>query len=315
MTDWSELIRRYLTERRARLLSDSMCKNEQSAQTKFQAYCQKHQVVLLTQVRVKHLQSFHAELGKNLKPATRYAVLGSVRRFLKWATYRGHLMEDPGLGWPPRCPPLATFRAVPTEAQMVTLLAAPDSTLQGRRDQVFLEFLYGTGLRIRECAHVDLADLDLRESLVTVRVTKGGEQRVLPIGPRLKALLAEYLSEIRPQLAKKSAQGLFVDDRGQSMRTHTMAARLRSYSHQALNTPFSVHSVRHAYATHLLLGGAPIWAVAKLLGHKSLDSTALYTRMLTMDVEQELLRTHPRAKRKLTKKPSPPKPDPDNLEG
>ena len=164
-------------------------------------------------------------------------------------------------------------------------------------------------------AHVDLADLDLRESLVTVRVTKGGEQRFLPIGPRLKALLAEYLFEIRPQLAKKRAQGLFVDNRGQSMRTHTIAARLRSYSHQALNTPFSVHSVRHAYATHLLLGGAPIWAVAKLLGHKSLDSTALYTRMLTMDVEQELLRTHSRAQRKLTKKPSPPKPDPDNLEG
>ena len=193
-------------------------------------------------------------------------------------------------------------------------MAAPDSTLQGRRDLVFLEFLYGTGLRIRECAHVELADLDLQASLVTVRVAKGGEPRVLPVGPRLKALIAEYLSEIRPVLARKGGRAFFVDDRGQSMQTHTMAARLRDYSHRALNTPFSVHSIRHAYATHLLLGGAPIWAVAKLLGHKSLRSTALYTRILTLDVGHELLRTHPRAKRKLTKKPSRPKPDPDNLD-
>ena len=90
------------------------------------------------------------------------------------------------------------------------------------------------------------------------------------------------------------------------MRCHTICARARDYSRQACGTLFSVHSIRHAYATHLLLGGAPLWAVARLLGHKCIGSTAIYTRMLPLDVQNEVKRTHPRAQRKASR-PRPPK--------
>ena len=315
MTDWNELIDRYLNELRARLQNDSMWRSEKLAQRKFYAYCQERQLVFLSQVRTEHLQSFRAHLVQRLKASTSYAVLSCVRRFLKWATYRGHLMEDPGLGLPARCPHRTSLRPVPTEAQMLALLAAPEQTTpQGMRDLVLFEFLYGTGLRIQECAHVEIADLDLCESLVTVRVAKGGEPRVLPLGPRLKALLSDYLANVRPLLVKNDATGLIVDDRGQTMRTHAIAARVRETSREALKTHFSVHSIRHAFATHLLLGGAPLWAVAKLLGHKRFQTTAIYTRMLALDVKHEVERTHPRAKRKLTKKPSRKTTPPANLE-
>lgn len=307
MTDWDDLVASYLSELRARQCSHNFCRYERRGLKKFTGYCQARQLVFLSQVRTSHLQQYYASLCESHKAITCYGLIGSARRYLKWATYRGHLMDDPGLGWQPRLPPVTSYRSVPTESQMVAMLEAPNQDApQGQRDQVLLEFLYGVGLRVQECADVELPDLDLGQAVVTVRLSKGGDGRVVPLGPRLTALLDDYLATVRPLLARQDAKGLFVDDRGQSMRTHTIQARVRTYSRQACDKHWAVHSIRHAYATHLLIGGAPPWALAKLLGHKCIGSTTVYTKMLPLDVEGEVKRTHPRAQRKAPR-PRPPK--------
>ena len=257
-------------------------------------------------VQLDHILAYYGWLAdQRMTGLTRYGLISSLLRWLKWAAARGHLLENPAAFWKPRVPP-TPFRRVPTEAEMISLLESPSAeTIQGLRDRVLLEFLYGTGVRIQECADVDLADLDLAQGAVTVRSGKGGKVRHLPLGARLNAQLSKYLQDIRPFLDKGKTSALFLDDRGGRLRDHCIDSRLRLYS----NKTFTVHSIRYAFATHLLLGGAPIWAVGRLLGHDSLDSTIRYTRLLQIDVQAEHLRCHPRAKsEKRGKFPQPEEP-------
>jgi site-specific recombinase XerD len=201
---------------------------------------------------------------------------------------------------------LGSFRKIPTEAQMKALLEAPaQDTLEGMHDQVLLELLYGTGLRVQECVNTTLPDLDLRAGMLIVH-GKGGKVREQPLGPQLTAKLQHYVQEIRPQLlVKENVTALFVHSQGGPMQAHSINVRLRLYSKHLGAGDFSVHCIRHAFATHLLLGGAPLPVVQKLLGHDHISSTTLYTRILPTDVQGEILRTHPRAKLQ-ARRPKPP---------
>lgn len=303
---WHELIDSYLRELRARRRSAALCVNERGALKKFQTYCAGRNVIFVEAIKLDDLLAYCGWLqDRRLKALTRHALLGSVRRWLKWATARGHLLENPAAFWRPRLPP-TPFRRIPTEAQMLSLLEAPSAeTLPGQRDRVLLEFLYGTGLRVQECADVDLADMDLCQGTVIVRSGKGGKGRCLPLGPKLTALLSKYLQDIRPYFDRGKTTALFLDDKGGRLQDHCIDSRLRLYSKKT----FSTHSIRYAFATHLLLGGAPVWAVGKLLGHECLDSTIRYTRLLQLDVQAELLRCHPRATTQASERGKSPQPE------
>jgi len=292
---WDELIERYVRELQARQRAERFYNSERYVLKAFQAFCASRKVIFVEDLRLEHLLAYAQwQEEKGMKAWTRFGRLGCVRRWLTWATRRGHLLSNPTANWQLRTPP-QTFRAVPTEAEMEILLEEPPSTTtEGQRDRVLLEFLYGTGLRVLECAQAQLADLDLTHALFTVQSGKGGPSRTVPLGPRLASRMQEYLHDIRPQLARPGHSVLFVDNRGNPMRDHTITQRVSTYSHKK----FCVHSLRHAYATHLLLNGAPLWAVQRLLGHQSLDSTAIYTRLLPLDVQNAVLRHHPRSKKK-----------------
>lgn len=247
----------------------------------FQSFCEGHGLKSVEEIRPEDLEGYFrwlSEPGRYSERGCRHLV-SQARIWLKWATYQGLMQEDPARA-PVRCC-RGVLVAVPTPAQMLALLAAPaPDRLCGRRDRMLLEFLYGTGLRVQECADVKLCDLDLERRCVGVRGSKGRRQ---PLGKRLTESLRRYLTDIRPQFGEGEA--LFCSAQGGGpLSADNISERVSRYSRQVGATSFSVGSIRSAFALHLLHNGAPLEAVQKLMGHASITTTAVFSRFLAKEI-------------------------------
>ncbi|MGH9319151.1 MAG: tyrosine-type recombinase/integrase, partial [Vicinamibacteria bacterium] len=180
-------------------------------------------------------------------------------------------------------------RRVLTKAEARRLVNAPSrSSVQGQRDRAILEVLYGTGLRRGECLRLDVTDVDLAQELLLVRSGKGKKDRMVPLTRQAASALDLYLREGRPELVKDSLElALFLSKYGLRL-SPTRLSELLSQHAQAARIEGTVfpHALRHAYATHLLKGKASIRHVQELLGHQSLQSTAIYTRVNIEDLHE-----------------------------
>jgi integrase/recombinase XerD len=168
----------------------------------------------------------------------------------------------------------------------------PYSTI-GKRDRAVLELLYGTGLRVGEASRLDVPDLDLREGVLLVRNGKGRKDRVVPVPGRAAAALDVYLLEARPDLARLYDPALFLSTFGVRLGAPGMRLMIKKHG-RAIGARLTPHTLRHTCATHLLRGGADIRHVQELLGHRSLATTALYTRVAIADLRAVIARSHPR---------------------
>ena len=177
------------------------------------------------------------------------------------------------------------------------LLATPDrETTVGRRDHAALETLYATGCRASEVVGLRLADLDLTRGSARC-VGKGNKERVVPLGKPARLALAEYLKRDRPTLlaGRPGIEEVFATVRGRPLsrtglwkivKTHALAA--------GLSAEVSPHTLRHSFATHLLAGGADLRVVQEMLGHVSIATTQIYTRVELSRLQQVHARFHPR---------------------
>jgi site-specific recombinase XerD len=161
------------------------------------------------------------------------------------------------------------------------------------RDRAILETLYGTGVRIGEAVRTDLQDLDLGQGVLLVRNGKGKKDRVVPISGRAAAALERYMA-VRLDLQKRPDMALFLSRYGSRLSIVGLRAAVQRHG-RAIGLQLGPHSLRHACATHLLQGGADIRHVQELLGHRSLMTTALYTKVAIKDLRAVLARSHPRA--------------------
>jgi len=188
--------------------------------------------------------------------------------------------------------------AVLTVKQVERLLAAPITTRPlAIRDRALLEVLYGTGVRVGELQQVCLPDVDLGARTLTIRHGKGDTQRVVPLGSAAGDWLKRYLDDVRSGLCKRRPYErlLFVARTGKPLSQPQIRAILRGYQRQChLKKSVTPHALRHACATHLLQAGADIRLIQELLGHARLDSTAIYTRVMPLDVKGIHARYHPR---------------------
>lgn len=251
----------------------------------------------LSEWREEHLIGLRRQLlAQGRSESFIFDHLVAARTILRWAHRSGFLLVDWTRGLELPRPPRAPAR-VPTPEQMAACLAVPDPTRRlGLRDLAVLETLYGTGIRRSELVALDVSDLDLVDrSLRVQRAKRGGEQRH-PIGEHLAAVLERWLLEGRPTFRLKLGhQALFVSRRGRRLEPSCLLYLLRQIGLAAgLSFHLAPHRIRHAYATHLLLGGAPCWAVQALLGHRRPDSLQVYTHLTLEDLRRELARTHPR---------------------
>ena len=221
--------------------------------------------------------------------------LSGLRSFYKYAVREGRVAEDPTLlvSMPQLGAPLPKSLS---EADVEALLAAPDTedTL-GLRDRTMLEVLYATGLRVTELVSLTLDEVNLREGSLRV-FGKGSKERLIPLGEEAIAWLESYLKTARPLLlGGQPGDVLFPSQRGTVMTRQTFWHRIKLHAQVAgIRTSLSPHTLRHAFATHLLNHGADLRTVQMLLGHTSLSTTQIYTHVARVRLQQLHAQHHPR---------------------
>lgn len=184
-----------------------------------------------------------------------------------------------------------------SEADVDSLLQAPDqNTTLGLRDRAMLEVLYATGLRVSELIGMTMAQANLTQGVVRV-VGKGGRERMVPLGEVASDWLSRYCDDGRPRLARESKRddALFLTNRGECMTRQAFWYRVKRYAARAgIQTPLSPHTVRHAFATHLLNHGADLRVIQLLLGHADISTTQIYTHVARQRLKTVHSEHHPR---------------------
>jgi integrase/recombinase XerC len=245
---------------------------------------------------VHALRHYLAQLqGAGYERRTIARKLAAVRSFYRFLVLDGRLPQSPAQQLrTPKVP--RTLPRTLSERQAAAAVAAPEtSTPRGLRDRAILELIYGAGLRVGECAGLDLADVDLEAAGGTVRVLgKGAKERVVPFGRFAAEALRRYLKLGRPRLATAVTGDfpLWLNHDGGRLSVRSMHSLVARASGRAA----SPHTLRHAYATHLLDRGADLRSVQELLGHASLSTTQIYTHVTRERLKQVYLQAHPRAR-------------------
>lgn len=294
----------YLDELRSRRYSLAHQVNLARALTQLFEHLQSQGVTDVRSVReeqllayARWLLSLKSRRGGPLAPSTRKDRLSFVRSFFAHLKKRGMILEDPAREIP--LPKLSRLpRALLSIGQAERLMNAPQRwTVFGQRDRALLETLYGTAVRLSECVRLNLGDLDLSQALLLVRNGKGRKDRYVPVLGRACLALDVYLRQSRPALLRGAGEtALFLSRLGRRLSAVRLARLVKDYG-RTIGVGVSPHDLRHACATHLLKGGADIRHVQRLLGHKDLQTTALYTRVVVEDLREVLRRAHPRERR------------------
>ncbi len=234
--------------------------------------------------------------GTGYKPRSSARMLSSLRQFYQHALRQGRVDEDPTV----RIDAPKMGRPLPktlTEAEVVSLLEAPDVlTPEGHRDRTMLEVLYATGLRVSELVGLRPEQLSLNQGLVRV-VGKGGRERLVPLGEEaLTWLQAFYAGPRRDILGERPCVQLFPTRRGSGMTRQAFWYLIKKHALVAgIHKSLSPHTLRHAFATHLLNHGADLRVVQMLLGHSDLSTTQIYTHVAQERLKQLHAKHHPRA--------------------
>ena len=217
--------------------------------------------------------------------------LSCVKGFYRHSLARGRIAKDPAA----HIEHPALGRRLPgslTEAEVIALLRAPDIEIAiGLRDRAMLELLYATGLRISELVSLGTVSINLRQGVVRV-VGKGGKERLVPVGEEALHWVARFVRDARAELSGDNTEALFPSRRGRAMTRQTFWYAVKRHALKAgIQAPISPHTLRHAFATHLLNHGADLRAVQMMLGHSDLSTTQIYTHIAQARL-QELHRTH-----------------------
>ena len=217
------------------------------------------------------------------------------KRYFRWALREQLLGADPTLKLLSAKQPLRVPKAL-SEAQVEALLGAPDvATALGLRDRTMLELMYASGLRVSELVTLKSVHVSLSEG--ALRVTgKGAKERLVPFGEEAHAWLTRYASDGRaPILKGQVSDALFVTGRGGPMTRQMFWKLIKAHAVRAgVQVPLSPHTLRHAFATHLLNHGADLRAVQMLLGHADISTTTIYTHVARERLKRLHAQHHPR---------------------
>jgi site-specific recombinase XerD len=234
-------------------------------------------------VDIRVLSDYVTELGRarprKLAPATIARKLAAVRSFLRFTLGPANA---PDASLAPRRHRRLPDTPKPAEVEAALEALDGDGPL-ALRNRTLVELVYSAGLRSAEAVGLDLADVDFDREQLHVR-GKGGKERIVPLGEEAAHLLARYLHEARPALVRGAENAVFVSARGKRLDTSTLR---RVFAHP--------HRLRHAFATHLLEGGADLRTIQELLGHSSLSTTQMYSHVDGRRLRRVYDRAHPRS--------------------
>lgn len=264
----------------------------------YAAWLQAEHGLALPQTQEHHLQAYFAAraAGKATSANRRLTVF---KRYFRWALRERLLQADPTLRLLTARQPLRVPKTL-SEAQVEALLAAPDTdTPLGLRDRAMLELMYASGLRVSELVTLRTFNVGLAEGVLRV-LGKGSKERLVPFGQEAADWLTRYLADGRPALlGQRQTEDLFITSAGRKPGTAMSRVMfwnlVKRYAREAgVHAPLSPHTLRHAFATHLLNHGADLRAVQMLLGHADISTTTIYTHVARERLKTLHAQHHPR---------------------
>ena len=250
---------------------------------------------LISATRADLLEYLSNLVGKGARPRSTARLLSSLRRFYGYWVREERIKSDPTalIDSPKIGRPLPKSL---TEDQVEKLLQSPDdTTTHGLRDRAMLEALYATGLRVSELVGLTLSQVSLTQGVVRV-IGKGDKERLVPMGEEAVSWINRYLVEGRPKLLRRrSTDAVFITARGGPMTRQAFWHNLKRHARiGGIQTVLSPHTLRHAFATHLLNHGADLRVVQMLLGHADLSTTQIYTHVAQARLKTLHQQHHPR---------------------
>ncbi len=247
-------------------------------------------------VNSKHIQDYFSDRQKNnISSSSQARILTCLHSFYQYLSANQLIKKDPTeqLSQPKLEKKLPVFLNI---QEVEKLLEAPSSSsLFGQRDRAMLELLYSCGLRVSELINLSYHNINLKEEFIRIH-GKGNKERVLPMGEMAIDYLMKYETNARPMLLKNGqSDSYFLSNRGSAMSRQNFFYIIKAYANQVgIEKPLSPHSLRHAFATHLVQKGADLRSVQLMLGHSDISSTQLYTHIQNAQLKAQHAKHHPR---------------------
>lgn len=275
-------------------LSENSLSSYGSDLRKFSQWLNREQSRSLLDVsRLDIFEYLSESISKSARSSARF--LSCLRGFYRHALREGLLSEDPSaqIDFPKLGRPLPKSLS---ESDVEALLSAPDiSQAMEFRDRAMLELLYACGLRVTELVSLEMSQVNLRQGVVRL-FGKGNKERLVPMGEEAISILEQYFKQARPELLTAGLNDVvFPSRRGSKMTRQTFWHRIKHYALRAhIQSELSPHTLRHAFATHLLNHGADLRVVQLLLGHSDLSTTQIYTHIAKQRLHDLHKEHHPR---------------------
>ncbi len=289
--DWHQAIADFEADLRRRAVADKTARAYHSDIAQLQAYAEPRGLMPDT-LDVKQLRRFLASLSERGQAPTSIArKLAAIRVFLRVLTEQGHRSSNPGdlLSAPKKPQRLPDVLKADEVAELLDGIGV--GTPLDLRDRAMFELAYACGLRAEEVVNLNRDSIDFDAELVRVE-GKGDKTRIVPLGEHARQAVSAYLDRGRPALSapeEPSQHALFISKSGRRLNTSDVRRRLK------LRQPTHPHALRHSFATHLLEGGADLRAIQELLGHATISTTQVYTRVESARLRSAYARSHPRA--------------------
>jgi len=263
----------------------------------FERYCRARRIQAASRVRPLLVREFLQWLRteKQHSPSTAARKLACLKGFFRFLVAQGLIRENPtGFIETPRL-----WQRLPqtlSEEEVTRLLQGPEARGQGLRDLALLEVLYGAGLRVSEAVSLDLPHFNLEVGFVRC-VGKGNKERLVPLGKHAQQALRRYLQTLRPALIRRrpQTQAVFVNRAGGRLTRQRVWQLIRGYAaKEGVSKRIGPHTLRHSFATHLLMRGADLRTVQELLGHANISTTQRYTQVDRARLKAVHEKHHPR---------------------
>ncbi len=255
--------------------------------------------ISIDKIDEKSIQSYLNNLRSDLAESSISRFIASIRGFHKFLVQEDITKNNPAQYLSVGSKSLRLPKTLSVEVINAVIDSIDTSSPNSSRDKLIFEFLYGTGARISELVNTDLDDIDIDSNVVKIRFGKGSKQRIVPLGKSLKVAIENYLTRSRNSLvnSKKPSAALILNAKGSRLSRQSIWEVVNKVALDNKLEDLSPHSLRHAFATHLLEGGADVRVVQELLGHSSVNTTQIYTHITVERLREVFSETHPRARK------------------
>ena len=252
----------------------------------------------ITNISEKMVQNFVNEYRTDRAESSVSRMIASIRGFHRFLVLENATSINPAQYISTGSKSLRLPKTLSVEKVIEVIESISSTDGNTSRNKLIFEFLYGTGARISELVNTDLDDIDIESNIVKIRFGKGSKQRIIPLGKQLKIAINNYLTRERNALAssKKSCNSLLLNSRGARLSRQSIWEVINKIALQNNLAELTPHTLRHAFATHLLEGGADVRVVQELLGHSSVNTTQIYTHITVERLREVFAETHPRAR-------------------